>query len=538
MADYYSLLAKAVSNLPKGGAAAARGQVYDRARAALLRQLRALGPNMSEADVAREEAALEEAIARVEAQLTSATPVPPPRRAAEPFVHAASAPPSAPPARPYAPAGRPPPSTPPGARAPLAGAPPSRASAPRPTFAAPTGAAASARPSPAPHLTPSIARKAETPPAHIPPPDRAAASIGEPSAAPPLIAADDEARAEDFAPPIDAAAEADRVAYARAAAARDALRPSAPSRGGAPRANPWPWILLAVVAGLVVFVAVWAVLMRQRPQDLVIAEPSETAETASPPANAAKIVERAGGPAAASAPAPSAAATPAASPAAAAPTPAAAAPTPAASSPAAATPQPAAAPQPATAPQPAATPALPVAARAAMLVAVASDPQKPTVSLGSVVWTAIPPVAGQPATMGVKAEADIPDLKMRATITIRKNADPNLPATHTIDFRMTFDDGAQIKGIKDMRVPLMRRDDPPAQDSLSGVRVKISDGYFLVGLNRADADAARNVDLIASRNWFDFPLLLNDDRIAKLTFEKGADGERILADALAAWKGP
>ena len=33
-------------------------------------------------------------------------------------------------------------------------------------------------------------------------------------------------------------------------------------------------------------------------------------------------------------------------------------------------------------------------------------------------------------------------------------------------------------------------------------------------------------------------MLLSDDRIAKLTFEKGADGERILSDALAAWKAP
>jgi len=160
------------------------------------------------------------------------------------------------------------------------------------------------------------------------------------------------------------------------------------------------------------------------------------------------------------------------------------------------------------------------------------------VSLGSVVWTAIPPIAGQPATLGVKAEADIPDLKMHAIMTIRKNSDASLPASHTIDLRVTFGDGAEIKGVKDMRVPMMRRDDPPAQDPLAGVRVKISDSYFLVGLNRADADAARNVDLMVTRGWFDFPMLLNDDRIAKLTFEKGADGDRILSDALAAWKAP
>ncbi len=184
---------------------------------------------------------------------------------------------------------------------------------------------------------------------------------------------------------------------------------------------------------------------------------------------------------------------------------AAAAPSPAATAAAAATP-----------PQPAASPGVAVSPRAAMLVAVAGDPQKPpAISLGSVVWTSIPAAPGQPATVGVKAEADIPTLEMHAVMTIRKNTDPTLPASHTIDLRMTFADGAEIKGVKDMRVPMMRRDNPPGQDPLAGVRVKISDSYFLVGLWRADADAAHNVDLIASRGWFDFPLLLNDDRIAK-----------------------
>ena len=32
------------------------------------------------------------------------------------------------------------------------------------------------------------------------------------------------------------------------------------------------------------------------------------------------------------------------------------------------------------------------------------------------------------------------------------------------------------------------------------------------------------------------PDVLNDDRIAKLTFEKAADGERVVNEALAAWK--
>jgi hypothetical protein len=501
MADYYTLLAKAVASFPKDGPAAPRKAIYDRARSALLRQLHALGPALSAADIAREEASLETAITRVEAQFT---PAPAPART--PLS------PRTPPAAraPLAPAAQPAATAKPGAP-PLPGAP-ARPAAPRPTAPAvgaaakpPIGVEASARSSPDARPAPAAGRSSPPPP---PLPHR---EVAEPSSAPPIVAASDDASdAEDHAPPVDAATSVDRVAYAPAATNHESIRPSAPSDVDAPRANPLPWIVLAVLVGVVLSVAVAAFLLRQKPQDLAIQEPVAAADS-QPATSAAKIAERVGGGAPATpAPASSPGATPASEASAAA-----------------------------TAPQPAASPGLPVSARAAMLVAVASDQQKPpAVSLGSVVWTSIPAMPGQPATLAVKAEADIPDLKMHAVMTMRKNIDPNLPASHTIDLRVTFGDGAEIKGVKDMRVPMMRRDDPPAQDSLAGVRVKISDSYFLVGLNRADADAARNADLIASRGWFDFPLLLNDDRIAKLTFEKGADGERVLTDALAAWKAP
>ena len=73
----------------------------------------------------------------------------------------------------------------------------------------------------------------------------------------------------------------------------------------------------------------------------------------------------------------------------------------------------------------ASSPALPETARAAMLIA-SDSPQSPVVSLGSTVWSTIPPAPGQPAKVAVKADADLPELKMHATMTLRKNADPTL----------------------------------------------------------------------------------------------------------------
>jgi len=554
MADYYSLLAKAVSNLPKAGPEAARKAIYDRARKALVRQLRSLGPSLSEADIAREEAALEAAIGKLEGQFSPNSP-PPAAAAARP----APAPPKpaaprplgdAPPRMPsFIPPPRPAPAAG-GARIPVPDTPLARPAPPQRPISAPLSERlAASAPPPRPAYMPSSAGARPLPAAPAPAPPL---GLKPPAAryAPPLAARRPEPRYENE-PPLGGADEYVEDGYAPSVDASDperaeaigaadaGLRPSAPTRlDRAPRSAA-AWIIVALVVGVVVFIAGVAFLWRQNPQDLAIKEPVAT-PTAEATTNPAKIIERVGGAAATPAATPAAAPGPVASPAATATateTPAASASpaTTAVASPAAgATPAPTTAAS--TAPA-AAAPGIPVAARAAMLVAVASDPQKPAVSLGSVVWSTIPPAAGQPASaVAVKAEADIPDLKMHAVMTLRKNTDPSLPASHTIDLRVTFADGSEIKGIKDMRVPMMRRDDPPAQDSLSGVRVKISDSYFLVGLNRGDAELAHNIDLIANRGWFDFPMLLDDDRIAKLTFEKGADGERIVNDALAAWK--
>ena len=66
MAEYYPLILKAVTAL-EPSTAQTRRVLYDRARTALLTQLRSVQPALSEPDITRERLALEEAIRRVEA---------------------------------------------------------------------------------------------------------------------------------------------------------------------------------------------------------------------------------------------------------------------------------------------------------------------------------------------------------------------------------------------------------------------------------------------------------------------------------------
>ena len=67
MADYHPLIARAVAGLDKNTGENRRA-LYERARVALVAQLRGVAPALDESEITRERLALEEAIRKVEAE--------------------------------------------------------------------------------------------------------------------------------------------------------------------------------------------------------------------------------------------------------------------------------------------------------------------------------------------------------------------------------------------------------------------------------------------------------------------------------------
>src|SRR5262245_34251608 len=108
MADYYPLISRAVAGLERN-TGENRRSLYERARNALLDQLRSVTPSLSETDITRERLALEEAIRKVESdvarRMREEIPRPSERAAPRPRPPQDSAPPAAPPS----PSGSPPP---------------------------------------------------------------------------------------------------------------------------------------------------------------------------------------------------------------------------------------------------------------------------------------------------------------------------------------------------------------------------------------------------------------------------------------------
>jgi len=421
MADYYPLLAKAVSGL-KNSTPETRGVIYERARKALLGQLRAMQPPAPESAIEREARALDDAIARVEIEAAARV----------------------------------------GADA--------------------EEANASLKPAldeePAPQKMPASEERPEPDSAG---PEPVEAREAPPIPPPPVSEGDEEKGLDDI--------EVETPG-------REALRPAAPkpparTRGGLRRLA----ILTGVLAAVVALVAFAAWKLRDKPEDLAkLAPPPESAEQTS----GGKIGQRIGE---------NGAASPASAPA-----------------------------SPAPAPPPAPAPTVPIAYRAAILMQAPNEPGGVKTYVGTVVWRrdSVNRGPNQQLSSAIRADVDLPEAGMKATMTIEKNYEPTLSASHTLSVHFDPAPDSPIGDVRAMNVPEMRRDDAPRGSPLQGMQVDVAPNVFLVGLY--SAGETQNVDMIRSLNWIDIPMSLANGKIAKMTFEKGAAGAQIIDDVFNEWK--
>jgi hypothetical protein len=178
----------------------------------------------------------------------------------------------------------------------------------------------------------------------------------------------------------------------------------------------------------------------------------------------------------------------------------------------------------------------PVAQRVVLYDEDPSDP-KGKQYVGTVVWRTEPVKAGngQPADIAVRADIDIPDRKFKMTMSFRRNTDTSLPASHTAELTFILPPDFDGGGVSNVPGILMKSNEQARGTPLAGLAVKVTDGFFLVGLSNVDADRARNIQLLKERSWFDVPLVYVNQRRAIIAIEKGAPGERAFNDAFAAW---
>ena len=181
----------------------------------------------------------------------------------------------------------------------------------------------------------------------------------------------------------------------------------------------------------------------------------------------------------------------------------------------------------------------PAAAVAQKVVLYDEEPGDPKGKryVGSAIWRTetVSPGPGLAPELAVRADVEIPERHMRLTWSLRRNTDKALPASHTIEIQFTlpadFDQGSigNVPGV------LMKTGEQARGIPLAGVAVKVTNGYFLIGLSAVDIDKQRNIQMLKDRDWLDIPIVYTSGKRAILAVEKGTPGQRVFEEAFRAW---
>jgi hypothetical protein len=155
---------------------------------------------------------------------------------------------------------------------------------------------------------------------------------------------------------------------------------------------------------------------------------------------------------------------------------------------------------------------------------------------GSVTWhTETIKTAGKPDELAARADIDIPSRGLRVVMSLRRNGDPSLPASHVVEITLAVPADFNNGGVANVPGILMKSNLEARGTPLAGLAVKVTDGFFLVGLSSVAVDRERNVGLLLGRAWFDIPIVYTNQRRAIIAIEKGSSGAQVFKTVLTAW---
>jgi hypothetical protein len=189
-----------------------------------------------------------------------------------------------------------------------------------------------------------------------------------------------------------------------------------------------------------------------------------------------------------------------------------------------------------TAPSNANAPAASVAQKVVLYDEDPSDPQGKRY-VGSALWRTetVSPGPGLAPELAIRADVEIPERRLRMTWSLRRNTDKALPASHTIEVMFTLPADFAEGGIGNVPGVLAKQNEQARGAPLAGLAVKVTNGYFLIGLSAVDVDVTRNIQLLKERDWFDIPVVYTSGKRAILAIEKGTPGARAFEEAFRAW---
>ncbi len=144
-------------------------------------------------------------------------------------------------------------------------------------------------------------------------------------------------------------------------------------------------------------------------------------------------------------------------------------------------------------------------------------------------WSFVPSADGGT----IVANIDVPQRGLKLNLTIAKNTDQTLPVSHVVQMKFTVPANFPGKSISDVPRFVAK----PAADArgtpLIGAPAKGNQGFVFV-LSNDPADLTTNLALL-KQEWFDLYVVYGSGQRAVISFEKGTPGQRVFDKAFAAW---
>ena len=161
-----------------------------------------------------------------------------------------------------------------------------------------------------------------------------------------------------------------------------------------------------------------------------------------------------------------------------------------------------------------------------------------TAQTGATVWSVVQesPGGDLPPEPAIRAEVTIPSKGLQLRMTIRRNADPSLPASHIIEMIFLTADGFEGGGVDNVLRVAFKATEAAPGNPLIGIPAKIADGYFLIALSDVPEERELNLRLLRQQSWIDIPIVYSSGRRALVTMERGVPGDRVFIDVLETWK--
>jgi hypothetical protein len=174
----------------------------------------------------------------------------------------------------------------------------------------------------------------------------------------------------------------------------------------------------------------------------------------------------------------------------------------------------------------------PVAQQAMLFEQPATEGAQPIVTEGTVTWSYSD---DGPDGAAVVAAVSFPSKSIGFRFLIRKNQDPAIPASHLFD--VVPEGTANLPGGRlDTVLPPVMKDAPQAVGTqLRGASIRVTDSLYWIALSNNQADQNSNLELLGGQQWMDVPLVYGDGKRAIMTLELGPAGEGLFDQAILAW---